>query len=509
MSNPYTERMGLSDPDLFVGRSACIRDALNSLTAAKPSSVAILGPSRIGKTALLQHVQRLVMAQNRQDVHCVDAPPRSLRNRDETFGGLALAVSRGIPSAREAARSVKTPVEFEDFICDNLNGGALLFFMDDIDDWSFPSPEVRFELYNTLRSLVWRNRVALCVTTRHPLVDLCMERQDMGSLLWNVFNNIEPGLLSEGEAKELVYGPHKREGLDVTDDEWKLVFEEAGPQPCMLQMAAYRLFEEKKGAVNSVLAAEQRYYLRQRIQHDISGYSRILAGYLEERSKSAVAAAVALARHEKVDDEQALQLINLGAAYVADGGVRLMSAMFEAYLQKKAAESSNVMSTAAARSAESEEPAQALRGGSDGGKTAALVFISANSKDYELAGQVYNFLAAHKIPAFFSEISLPKMGISEYRRAIDDALENAAHLVLVGSSLENIKSNWVEKEWGSFINGLLSGHKFGNLITLLAGSLTVRSLPVSLRNYEAIPLNPEGLEKALHYVSPQPTRNSS
>jgi hypothetical protein len=131
------------------------------------------------------------------------------------------------------------------------------------------------------------------------------------------------------------------------------------------------------------------------------------------------------------------------------------------------------------------------------------VFISAKSVDYQYANQVYMYLTEHGVRAFFSHESLPELGNSDYRKEIDNKLEEVQHMVVVVSSVEHAKSPWVEAEWGFFINEKRSGRKKGNLITVTVGSMRPAELPASLRYYEVIPFNTEALETVARYVSPR------
>jgi hypothetical protein len=94
------------------------------------------------------------------------------------------------------------------------------------------------------------------------------------------------------------------------------------------------------------------------------------------------------------------------------------------------------------------------------------------------------------------------MGNSDYRREIDRALEQAKHLIVVTSRKEYVESKWVEAEWGSFINEKRSGRKDGNIIVLLAGSMQIGDLPISLRSFETRFLdNSKTLDQILSYLS--------
>lgn len=128
------------------------------------------------------------------------------------------------------------------------------------------------------------------------------------------------------------------------------------------------------------------------------------------------------------------------------------------------------------------------------------VFISAKSADYEYAHHIYQFLSERGIGVFFSDVSLPELGSSDYRREIDAKLDEAQHMIVVASSVEHAQAPWVEAEWGFFINEKRSGRKQGNLITVTVGDLKPEKLPASLRYYEVIPFDPKSLEKLLRYV---------
>ena len=129
------------------------------------------------------------------------------------------------------------------------------------------------------------------------------------------------------------------------------------------------------------------------------------------------------------------------------------------------------------------------------------VFLSHRSLDFPLAKQVYDYLTEKGKKVFLSEVSLPALGSADYTKKIDEALESSTHLILVGSSVDNIKGSWVEAEWRVFINEKRSGRKSGNIVTVFAGDLTFAWLPISLRYYEAMPFQPESFEKLLAYVT--------
>src|SRR4051812_30055414 len=69
------------------------------------------------------------------------------------------------------------------------------------------------------------------------------------------------------------------------------------------------------------------------------------------------------------------------------------------------------------------------------------------TRDSSLARDVYEFLSARGLRPFLAQETLPTVGQPEYMQVIDKALDEAAVLVTVGTSVENLESRWVRYEW--------------------------------------------------------------
>ena len=129
------------------------------------------------------------------------------------------------------------------------------------------------------------------------------------------------------------------------------------------------------------------------------------------------------------------------------------------------------------------------------------IFISKKSEDFLLAKEVYDYLTKKGHCVFLSEESLQATGSAEYMKAIDEALEQANHLIVVGTKPEYFLSGWVEAEWRVFINEKRSGRKSGNIVTIIPADVSLDNLPMSLRYYEVIPFSDAGLAKLLHFLN--------
>jgi len=127
------------------------------------------------------------------------------------------------------------------------------------------------------------------------------------------------------------------------------------------------------------------------------------------------------------------------------------------------------------------------------------IFISHKSQDFEMSIYLYDYLENNGFKVFLSEISLPKLGSAEYMKQIDEALDTSDHMILIGSSISNILSSWVEAEWRVFINEKRSGRKTGNFITIVSNNIAPADLPISIRYYEVIPFEKNKMNRILLY----------
>ena len=113
------------------------------------------------------------------------------------------------------------------------------------------------------------------------------------------------------------------------------------------------------------------------------------------------------------------------------------------------------------------------------------VFISSKSSDYSLAEELRTFLINNGKNAFLASKELQRIGESEYGKVIDEALDQCHHMIVISTSIDNIKSKWVYYEWSTFSNDIKSGYRTGNLITILGGDIKLRDLPASLRHQQS------------------------
>jgi hypothetical protein len=97
------------------------------------------------------------------------------------------------------------------------------------------------------------------------------------------------------------------------------------------------------------------------------------------------------------------------------------------------------------------------------------VFISRKSADAGMAKVIYTFLKKHDIQAYDSDISLHEIGITEYQSTIDSILDKAEHLIIIGITIQSIKSNLSKlnssaikflKPWQKLLNSIIKKKPF-------------------------------------------------
>ncbi|MGN0474525.1 MAG: leucine-rich repeat protein, partial [Acutalibacteraceae bacterium] len=111
---------------------------------------------------------------------------------------------------------------------------------------------------------------------------------------------------------------------------------------------------------------------------------------------------------------------------------------------------------------------------------------SGKTRDCELAEHLHKTLQVNGITAFFSEKDLLT---SRFRRQIDDALDQAQILVVVGTKCENMEAEWVKYEWETFQNDIWEKLKpNGEIITYLEG-MSPKEAPRGLRTLQSFKSN--------------------
>ncbi len=136
------------------------------------------------------------------------------------------------------------------------------------------------------------------------------------------------------------------------------------------------------------------------------------------------------------------------------------------------------------------------------------VFISFKHLDYNknqtedssMAVELYNALMSRGIRTFYCNKTLEIVGISQYKKAIDAALDACKVLIVVGTCLENINSEWVRYEWDSFYNDILSNIKPNAKIFSYIDKMSLADLPRTLRQLQVFEKREYSLQNICNYI---------
>ena len=123
------------------------------------------------------------------------------------------------------------------------------------------------------------------------------------------------------------------------------------------------------------------------------------------------------------------------------------------------------------------------------------------TKEAGMALQLYNALMSRGISTFYSGSSLEIMGAAQYKMVIDEALDKCKVLIVIGTSVDNINSQWVKYEWDSFANDILSGIKTEASIFSYIDNITPHMLPRTLRQSQVFESKTSTLNDICNYIS--------
>ncbi|MBE6595943.1 MAG: TIR domain-containing protein [Ruminococcaceae bacterium] len=110
--------------------------------------------------------------------------------------------------------------------------------------------------------------------------------------------------------------------------------------------------------------------------------------------------------------------------------------------------------------------------------------------DAAIAAKVFEKLSSMGYNVFMMNETLYQKGVSNYKKLIDEALEEASCLIVIGSRREFVESEWVRYEWDTYLTEVLAGRKAGdNIFTLRGDGADISALPISLRKYQSFPIS--------------------
>lgn len=106
------------------------------------------------------------------------------------------------------------------------------------------------------------------------------------------------------------------------------------------------------------------------------------------------------------------------------------------------------------------------------------------TEDSRIAGELYEEFHKMGFNAFYSNVKLLELGASVYKKSIEQALDEAHVLIVVGTKAEYLNTEWVSYERESFHDDILAGRKSNASIIPYLSNPDGKNVPRSLRGYE-------------------------
>ena len=122
------------------------------------------------------------------------------------------------------------------------------------------------------------------------------------------------------------------------------------------------------------------------------------------------------------------------------------------------------------------------------------------TEDYHIAKSLYKELKNNSVSVFFSDESLFELGKSDYKKAIDNALNSAELMVVIGTKKEYLQSGWVEYEFETFYEDILSERKKNANIISYTKNINCSDLPRTLSRLQNYSVENVSVAKIVEYI---------
>ncbi len=122
------------------------------------------------------------------------------------------------------------------------------------------------------------------------------------------------------------------------------------------------------------------------------------------------------------------------------------------------------------------------------------------TQDKEIAEALYRYLSERGIKTFYSNITLFDFGEAAYKEVIDDALDEAKMMVVIGSKKDFLTSKWCKYEWFTYQQNILANIVEGSIVTYL-GNMELADVPTGLRHYQSFKLDQASVETVGDFIA--------
>ncbi len=257
-SNPFVAGPRLQNPQLFVGRKEELQAVISRMSGVQPTSVNIVGETKIGKSSLLYYFsltwQNRVRDPSKYVVIYITLKKAYCQQEENFYEIVAqqLLSNSGVqlkPILNDYLRQKTLDrIGFSQAITEFENQGLLpVLCLDDFESLLKYPKEFDNGFYDNLRSLM-DNNVLMLILASCEILNVYADKYRFVSRFFNVGHVIKLGELTVDEAVELTQLPNitaKDKKPILNSSEQKLVHSWGKQHPYLLQLAASYLWEAR------------------------------------------------------------------------------------------------------------------------------------------------------------------------------------------------------------------------------------------------------------------------
>ncbi len=246
--NPYTPGLKISAEGMFFGRQA--EQALIQEQLAGGGHVAIVAARTFGASSLLSHAARQASAP--QLAAYTDLKDPALHTLPGLLNSIWAQWWAVVKPGNTAV--VRTLAEFT-VAARKLHAAGFrpLLFLDELEQLVWRPSVFNDDLLDAWLALGREGVVGFALTTHVAPAEL-LAQAGYRSRFYDLFRQIDLGLLDAAAARALLIAPAERAGLVVPDEAAEELLAQAGPHPFYLHLAGHYLFEAQTGAYSTAEA---------------------------------------------------------------------------------------------------------------------------------------------------------------------------------------------------------------------------------------------------------------
>lgn len=237
--NPYTPGRKVSDDAMFFGRAA--EHAFVREQVAAGASVAIIAARTFGASSLLHHAARHAGEDAVQLPAYIDMKDPAYHTLPGLLNSIwaqwwAIVKPGNVVLVRSLAAFVTAVRKL------NAAGFRPLLFLDELEQVTWRPLVFEDGLFDAWLELGREEQLTIALTAHSTPADL-LAQGGYRSRFYELFRQLDLGLLDAAAARALLRVPAERAGLTVPEGAADYLVELAGPHPFFLQLAGLYLFE--------------------------------------------------------------------------------------------------------------------------------------------------------------------------------------------------------------------------------------------------------------------------